>query len=284
MGGDNDDLSRSDSGVLSRAPCERPPGRTHINPWAGGRVPGSLSAEDERKVLEEWIRHYPAPPPPPPPTPFVPGVNHAHLPSGRWSEVQADPRKGMDPYLALTPTALYLGHLCQGKTPMAFVQAVIDKEFGDKPIALAHLNWYLSRGSGRDFPEDDNIKDWLTRDEGIKKRLHGEIFDMTPPRRTRGHFEFGQSEFRIEDFHYAFGAIDRVDFEVDFGAGRAHVWFQDRYEWHPVYPGLYTLKSGDEVRQTNCLHAALVELKSSGAADFWMKGEARVQLSLIVPK
>ena len=36
-----------------------------------------------------------------------------------------------------------------------------------------------------------------------------------------------------------------------------------------------------DARDTNCVHAALVELKSGGAADYWMKGEARVPLSLI---
>jgi hypothetical protein len=30
-------------------------------------------------------------------------------------------------------------------------------------------------------------------------------------------------------------------------------------------------------------HAAFVELKSSGAKDYWMKGEATVPLSVIVP-
>ena len=71
------------------------------------------------------------------------------------------------------------------------------------------------------------------------------------------------------------------DFEMDFDAGTVHVWFQDRYEWHPFYPALYPVKAGDVARPTNCLHAAMVELKSSGAADFWMKGEATVPLNVI---
>jgi hypothetical protein len=67
---------------------------------------------------------------------------------------------------------------------------------------------------------------------------------------------------------------------VDFSQDTVRVWFQDRYEWHPAYP-FYTVLSGDEVRETNCLHAALVELKASGASDFWMKGQAEVLLSTI---
>ena len=58
------------------------------------------------------------------------------------------------------------------------------------------------------------------------------------------------------------------------------VWFKDCYEWHPVYP-FYDFQKGDGVRETNCLHPALVELKTSGAADFWMVGEGEVNLSLI---
>ena len=38
------------------------------------------------------------------------------------------------------------------------------------------------------------------------------------------------------------------------------------------------------MRETNCVHAALVELKSGGAADYWMKGEATIPLGdLAVP-
>ncbi|HEV3198155.1 MAG TPA: hypothetical protein VGZ73_09615, partial [Bryobacteraceae bacterium] len=48
---------------------------------------------------------------------------------------------------------------------------------------------------------------------------------------------------------------------------------------HPYYPGLYLVQSDDSpARETNCLHAAFVEMKSQGAADFWMIGEASVPL------
>jgi hypothetical protein len=83
------------------------------------------------------------------------------------------------------------------------------------------------------------------------------------------------------DLRFAFGAIDRLDVEVDFDANTITAWFQDRYEWHPVYPGLYKKWSDDDARETNCVHAALVELQSSGAADYWMKGEATVPLSAL---
>jgi hypothetical protein len=93
-----------------------------------------------------------------------------------------------------------------------------------------------------------------------------------------------QNDYSNQDLRFAFGAIDQLDVEVDFGARTVHAWFQDRYEWHPFYPGLYAAFPDDGARETNCVHAALVELKSDGAADFWMKGEATAPLSVIVPR
>lgn len=110
------------------------------------------------------------------------------------------------------------------------------------------------------------------------------FFGVAANKKGEGHFFFGQEGYAAsaagQDFLFAFGAIDRVDFEVDFSQDTLRVWFQDRYEWHPVYP-FYDFQPGDGVRETNCLHAAMVELKTSGAADFWMKGQAEVALSLI---
>jgi hypothetical protein len=203
-------------------------------------------------------------------TVFHPGVNHGHGSSGRWSDVQANPN-----------SSFVLNHLCPRMTPRELVGVAIAKEFRDKPIALDHLNWYLVNGRGADFPEDDNIKEMLEQDASVQAAIRTYI----PPGRTSGtfasHLKLEQQDCAIQDFRYAFGAIDCLDFEVDFDAGALHVWFQDRYEWHLVYAGLYTMFADDAPRETNCLHAALVELKSTGAADFWMKGEATVPLSAI---
>ncbi len=75
----------------------------------------------------------------------------------------------------------------------------------------------------------------------------------------------------MKDFQFAFGAIDRLDYEVNRAAGTIHVWFRDRYEWHPVGFG-YSHCPDDKARVSNCVHAAM-ELKSSGAKDYWMVGE-----------
>jgi hypothetical protein len=102
----------------------------------------------------------------------------------------------------------------------------------------------------------------------------------------QGHFFFSQSEYAKDDegqdFRFAFGGIDRVDFEVDLADHLVQVWFQDRYEWHPFYPKLYKPKSGDAARDDNCVHAAMVEMPDQGAAGYWMKGVAEFSLSLIM--
>jgi hypothetical protein len=204
------------------------------------------------------------------PTIFNPGVSHRHGPSGRWAEVQANPNSSMS-----------LNLLCPRMSPRALVIAAKVAQFDDKPIALKHLNWYLVDGHGADFPEDANINLMMTADTGIQAAIRA----LIPPGRTTGTFagflKIEQSDYANQDLRFAFGAIDRLDFEVDFSANTIHAWFQDFYEWHPYYPGLYTAFPDDGARDTNCLHAALVELKTDGARDFWMKGEATVPLSVV---
>ena len=204
-------------------------------------------------------------------TVFHPGVNHGHLPCGRWADIQKDPNSDLE-----------MDVLCRVMTPRQLIDAATIVKFGDKPIALAHLNWYLT-GKGVDLVEDSNIKTMLMTDEGVQKAIR----DSIPPGVRKGKvakfLKLDQSYYQNQDFRFAFGAIDQLDIEVDFGTGTIHVWFQDRYEWHPYYPGLYDVQSGDGRRSTNCVHAAAVELKSSGAADFWMKGEATVPLFVILP-
>lgn len=193
------------------------------------------------------------------------GVDHGHSASGRWADIQAAPNSSFD-----------LNFLCPRMTPRELVGAAMLAKFRDKPIALLHLNWFLFAGRGMDFAEDANIGLMLSSDSGVQAAISA----LIPPGRTSGVFttylKIEQSDYANQDLRFAFGAIDRLDIEVDFSAGTLHGWFQDRYEWHPYYPGIYTAFPDDGPRDTNCLHAALVELKPSGAVDFWMKGEATV--------
>ena len=86
--------------------------------------------------------------------------------------------------------------------------------------------------------------------------------------------------YDVVDFKYSFGSIDKVGFAVNLAQDAVRVWFKDRYEYHPVYP-FYPFKKGDFKRETNCLNAALVELKREGARDYWMIGQAQIPLSFI---
>jgi hypothetical protein len=226
------------------------------------------------------------------PPDFHPGVRHDHTPSRKWEVVLHHPNnsgKG-------DPLKEALDKACQGLAaaadapiplphgPELLVAAARAILFVKRPLASTHLEFYL-KGGGKDFVEDANIKDWIARDSGIRKRLKREIFPRGAKPRTQGHFFFSQREYATDeagqDFRFAFGSIDRVDFEVDLADHLVRVWFQDRYEWHPFYPSLYTPKPGDVARDDNCVHAAMVEMQDQGAADYWMKGVAEVPLSLI---
>jgi hypothetical protein len=128
--------------------------------------------------------------------------------------------------------------------------------------------------------EDSNLDLMLRTDSGVQAALGAKIPTGWSIGTFADHVEIKQSDYDDDDFQYAFGAIDRLDFEVDFAAGTLRAWFQDRYEWHPVYP-FYNKFSDDIVRETNCVHAAAVELKSGTARDYWMKGEATIQLNAL---
>lgn len=210
-----------------------------------------------------------------------PGVAHDHAPTGRWADVQAD--------AAASCAAITIGMGLAGPTVGGAVDAGIacacasmspenvlalarETVLSGSPLGQAHLDHYLT-GGGVNLAED--LADVLRRDSGVRMVLAGGI-----ARSPAGFVTIAQSDYAIDDFRNAFGAIDRMDYEVDAAAGTVRVWFQDRYEWHPAGYG-YSQFPGDGVRGTNCVHAAAVEMQSSGAADYWMFGHATVPLSLI---
>jgi hypothetical protein len=210
-------------------------------------------------------------------TVYVPTMTpHDHRPTGRWKELLAAIEQP-------TPTAngVVLAGLCAIRAePMTFVNAAIFEMFRDKPVARKHLDWYLKDGRGQELNEDTNIANWVRSDAGIRKRVVDFIIqNVTQGAHYSGFFAFNQSEFFDQDYRFAFGTIDRLDVEVDWVAKTVKLWFMDSYEWHPVCPGFYTKFPDDEVRETNSLHAALVELKLQGGADYWMVGEATFPLT-----
>jgi hypothetical protein len=201
-------------------------------------------------------------------TVFHPGVKHDHQPSGRWADVQKNPR-----------SPGIIGWTCAHFDPEWVMRGAGTRALYDKPLASKHLAWFF-QGGGADFVEDANLELMLRTDSGVQAKITKKI----PTGRSSGtfadHVTITQDDYSDEDFQYSFGEIDRLDFEIDFNAGTLHAWFQDRYEWHPVYP-FYQNMPGDYERDTNCIHAAAVELKSSGAKDYWMKGETTIPLKAI---
>jgi len=205
---------------------------------------------------------------------FHPGVMHDHKPSGRWADVQANPNNAGDDFFM----DFFINRACKNLSPREVIGAAIQGKFGDKPIALEHLNWYLFNGGGVDFDENANLEKLLRTESVVQRYVRAHISGRSSGT-VAFSFPLDQQEYDSQDLRFAFGRIDRLDFEVDLSAGSVRAWFMDRYEWHPVYP-FYSHFPDDQVRPTNCVHAAAVELKSSSARDYWMKGEVTVPLTV----
>ncbi|MEM6353281.1 MAG: DUF4157 domain-containing protein [Cyanobacteria bacterium P01_D01_bin.14] len=209
---------------------------------------------------------------------FTPGrPAHNHKP-GHWAAVQADARSKcstdlLDPSTYSEDNGIHCA--CANLSPAQVLQVAVAVKFRNKPIASKHLNHYL-RGSGKEFNEDVNLKTLVNRDRTVRQKLANEI-----SKSNKGHLFIQQGDYTDQDFRFAFGGIDRVEWEVDKASGTVDIWFIDRYDWHPVGFG-YKKKPGpgDILRKTNCVHAAAVELKTLGAADYWMKGQATFPLSM----
>jgi hypothetical protein len=214
-------------------------------------------------------------------TKFVPGARHDHTPTRRWGEVQSAARARCgtvilkvirDPDLIRTlPPDLASECACALLSPDGVAKTARNVVMATLPLARKHLDHYLA-GTGSALTVD--LEDIIRRDSKVRAKLGAQV-----KRSRRGFMRIEQSDYAVKDFQFALGAIDRLDFEVNRKAGLVHVWFMDRYEWHPVGFGYKPLKH-DVRRETNCIHAAMVELKDSGAADYWMFGDTVLSLSL----
>jgi hypothetical protein len=202
-------------------------------------------------------------------TVFTPGDNHNHQPTGRWEEIQANPNSE-------TPLNTIARH-SEPREVMAWAGLAALR---DKPLAVDHIQWYYT-GGGKDLVEDKHLEAMLRSDAKVQAKIRKQLPGNLSRGTFSGYVAITQDDYEDEDFQYSFGQIDRLDFEVDFGAGTLHAWFMDRYEWHPYYPSIYKVMDGDYWRPTNAVHAAAVEMKSEGARDFWMKGEVTIPFEAI---
>lgn len=231
----------------------------------------------------------------------VHGIEHNHKPCGRWKEVQWKPRNSFYGHSEGGMTqSLYFSQMCSGCDTPKCVMEKLRKDFqstmpgyGTLVIAADHLDWYL-HGGGREYNEDNYIKAWMKSDNGLKKVMT-QLYREIPDKRGKkeGVYEFTQGLYENDDFRNSWGSLDKMHWEFNFDLDECTIWWKDRYEWHPYYPAftyeyegkkifyppMYDVQAGDDdPRTTNCVHAAAVEMKSQGAADYWMKGQATVPI------
>jgi RHS repeat-associated protein len=204
------------------------------------------------------------------PNAYHPTEAHNHTPSGKWAQVRADAAKrGFEDL-----------HCAREEDSRDVVDYALTRAKKDYPLATAHLQNYLT-GHGMTMIEDATLKQMLELDHGVADVLMHSITRAQQTGATTGYTWLDQGNYAILDYMNSFGAIDRLDWRLDAESGTVYVWFQDRYEWHPVYPGLYTSFNDDTRRDTNCFHAAMVEEKAYGAQDFWMIGDASTTLDAL---
>lgn len=209
---------------------------------------------------------------------YHPSPMHNHMPCGKWAEIQRFPN---------SPGRPDLEALCKRLDYATFASASIGKLIGPGLArARLHMNHFL-RGSGADLNQSDYLAKVLREDKGVLNAIAENIPKGTNSGIYANNFFLDQGCYAMEEARLAWGGIYRLDFEVNFTAGTLRVWFMDRYEWHPFYPALYPPCKEDYedgARSTNCVHAAFVEMKSKGAADYWMFGVATVPSSLLPEK
>jgi hypothetical protein len=136
------------------------------------------------------------------------------------------------------------------------------------PLATSFYLHFLG-ASGADMTID--VADMITRSSGVREKIRRSIAGGAMSGITR----LDQSDYGVDDFQFAYGAIDCVRWRALPPAGRrwrnvpttrVEVSMLDYYEFHPERTGV-----------SQCAHAACVDLVSTGGAkNFWMRGNATV--------
>ncbi len=111
--------------------------------------------------------------------------------------------------------------ICGHSTPQEALNRARGGTMFPGGLASDHVDHYLT-GGGADYQED--LRKVLLKDSGVRTKLAAAI-KLAP----RGCVSIEQRDYSEHDFKYAFGAIDRMDYQVNSG-GTVHVWFKDRYE------------------------------------------------------
>ena len=209
---------------------------------------------------------------------------HYHT-KGNWARVQKEAKKNCDRgFFAQTIVKRHLECLCAESTPAEVMKEALDHLDGEG-IAERHLKHYLS-GRGGELNQNRNLKALIKEDDNVRQWVSYNIAKGLKRNRHEGHFMIQQGHYDEDEYKYAFGGIDRVDWRYNPRSKTVKLWFIDPYDFHPVYgmtkmDNVYTHfgKGDDVIRDTNCVHAAAVEVLKGpddirGAKEFVMKGEA----------
>jgi len=141
------------------------------------------------------------------------------------------------------------------------------------PLSLSIYDHFLG-GSGADWTID--VADMLSRDGGVRAKISAGMKSGALSGTTR----IEQSDYKVSDFQFAYGAIDCVQWVITLPMKKKRsdttpvkISMLDYYEFHPGRPGV-----------SQCAHAACVELVARGSAkNFWTKGKADVTLGDLKP-
>ena len=162
---------------------------------------------------------------------------------------------------------------CAAGSPRLAALAAFGRVGPAGPLARRFF-WHFLGASGGDQTID--VVDVISRDSGVRRKIRRSIAGGG----LRGTTRLEQSDYAVEDFQFAFGAVDCVQWRVlppsdrrwrDRGSSQLEVSMLDYYEFHPERQGV-----------SQCAHAACVELVSRGQAkNFWMRGSAAVPWSLL---
>lgn len=138
------------------------------------------------------------------------------------------------------------------------------------PLSLKVYQHFLD-GSGSDWTID--IWDMVTRDAKVRKKIHAAMKSGA----LTGTLGLNQSDYAIDDFLFAYGAIDCVQWIVKVPLSKrksttpVEIKMLDYYEFHPGRMGV-----------SQCAHAACVELVAKGTAkNFWCRGDGLVDWGII---
>ena len=205
---------------------------------------------------------------------------HDHRPTKNWPDLLRVIEQPTD-----DATGKFFSVLCKANAVPRLFATDAMLYLAPYPTAVKHIKWYLSEGHGADYIEDDNIRSWIEKDSNIRKAVATLVRKNMARQRYRFYFgwlpdeDTGKTPYESMDHFNSFGHIDKLFVRFDVVAKTVSIAFKDIYEWHPVCPKYYKKFDDDVVRNTNSMHAAFVELKDAGAADFWMIGQATFDMS-----